>query len=118
LRRNRYQCVRPSIRFGSKVATKTHELSARTSAKVPGFTAQDIEISAEPQCLFISSKKEHSLEERVNEAVYMAKEVDEVFRVVDLPAQVDPSKAAVTLEDGTLKIILPKTVIEKTTPAD
>ena len=48
----------------------------------------------------------------------MVEEAIELFRAVDLPAQVDPSKAAATLEDGTLKIILPKTVIEKTTPAD
>jgi HSP20 family molecular chaperone IbpA len=39
-------------------------------AKVRGFTAQDIEISAEAQCLFISGKREHSLEQRVNEAVF------------------------------------------------
>ena len=39
-------------------------------AKIPGFTAQDIEISAEPQYLFIISKKEHSLEQRFNEAVF------------------------------------------------
>jgi HSP20 family molecular chaperone IbpA len=41
----------------------------------------------------------------------VVEEVNEPFPAADLPAQVDPSKAAVTFHDGTLKIILPKTVI-------
>jgi HSP20 family protein len=87
-------------------------------AKVAGFTAQEIEISAESQQLFISRKKETGLEESDNEAVYIQEQADEFVRAIDLPTEVDPSKVAATLEDGTLKITLPKIVINKAAQAD
>jgi HSP20 family molecular chaperone IbpA len=87
-------------------------------AEVAGFGAQEIEVSAEPQRLFISGRKEHALEKSDNEAVYMKKEVDELFRAVDLPTEVDTSNVAATLEDGRLKIVLPKTIIKKAAQAD
>jgi HSP20 family molecular chaperone IbpA len=86
--------------------------------EVPGFSVQEIEVSAEPKRLFINGKKEHALEKSDSETVYMEEKVDELFRVVDLPTEVDTSKVGTTLEDGMLKITLPKTIIKKAAQAD
>jgi HSP20 family molecular chaperone IbpA len=37
----------------------------------------------------------------------------EIFRAIELPAEVDPSQATATLEDGVLNISVPKTVARK-----
>ena len=82
-------------------------------AEVPGFTAPDIEISAEPQRLFISGKKTLSAEQTKEETACTEQRSKEIFRAIELPAEVDPSQATATLKDGVLNIVLPKTVARK-----
>ena len=80
------------------------------SAEVTGFTAPEIEISAEPQRLFISGKKPLSAEQEVEETVCTGQRSKEIFRAIELPVEVDPSQATATLKNGVLNITLPKTV--------
>jgi HSP20 family molecular chaperone IbpA len=82
-------------------------------AGVGGFSAQEIEIGVEPQRLFISGKKKVAPEKSGKDAVYVEEKLDKIFRTIDLSAQVNPSKLAAKLEDQTLKITLPKAIIEK-----
>ena len=86
-------------------------------AKVTGFLAQEIEISAEPQQLFIRGKGKTAVEESDNEAFYIEEQANFV-RAIDLPCKVDSSKVVATLDDGTLKITLPKIVMKKAAQAD
>lgn len=82
-------------------------------AEVPGFTAPEIEISAEPQRLFISGRKTLSAEEKMNETTCTEQRPKELFRAIELPAEIDPSQATATLKDGALTVTLPKTVVSK-----
>ena len=82
-------------------------------AEVPGFTAPDIKISAEPQRLFISGKRTLSAEQTREETACSEQRSKEIFRAIELPAEVDPSQATATLKDGVLNIALPKTVARK-----
>jgi HSP20 family molecular chaperone IbpA len=82
-------------------------------AEVPGFTAPEIEISAEPQRLFISGKRTLSAEQTTEESACIEQRSKEIFRTIELPAEVDPSQATATLKDGVLNIALPKTVARK-----
>jgi len=78
--------------------------------EVPGFTAKDLEISLEPRCLKISGKREAKGEEKKGKAIRSELQADLILRAIDLPADVDASKASATLKDGVLTIDLPKTV--------
>lgn len=78
-------------------------------AEVPGFTAKDLEISLEPCRLKIAGKRESKAEERKGKTIRSEICADEILRAIDLPADVDTSKASAALKDGVLTIELPKT---------
>lgn len=78
--------------------------------EVPGFTEKDIEISLEPRRLTISGTRESSEERRKGKTISSEPRSNRIFRVVDLPAEVDTASAAVkaTCEEGRLTILLPE----------
>jgi len=99
------------LHFVMKESDKT--LTIR--AEVPGFTAKDLEISVEPRRVAISGKRESKEERTEGTAVYWEQCSDQIFRVLDLPADVDPSKTKATLKDGILDLEIPKAASKKTT---
>jgi HSP20 family molecular chaperone IbpA len=80
-------------------------------AELPGFTATDIEVSVEPQRVLIIGKRESKEENRQADAVYVEQCSDEIFRTVDLPAEVNVLKVTATLKDGVLSVRLPKAAV-------
>ena len=82
-------------------------------AEVPGFSAQELRIDAEPSRLTISGKHEAREESKKGKTVYSERCGSEILRVVDLPAEIDTSKVIATLKDGILNLELPKTVRAK-----
>jgi HSP20 family protein len=84
-------------------------------AELPGFTASDIEVSVEPRRLAITGKRESKLEDKQGDAVYTEQCSDEIFRTMELPAEVNVAKVTATLKDGILEVQLPKTAATKPT---
>ncbi len=84
-------------------------------AELPGFTASDIEVSVEPRRVIITGKRESHEEDKQGDAVYTEQCSDEIFRTMDLPAEVNVMKVTATLKDGVLNVQLPK--VTATTPA-
>jgi HSP20 family protein len=99
------------LHFVMKESDKT--LTIR--AEVPGFSAKDLEVSVEPRRLAISGKRETKEERTKGTAVYCEQCSDQIFRLLDLPADVDPSKTTATLKDGMLELEIAKVVSKKTT---
>ena len=83
-------------------------------AELPGFTASDIEVSVEPRRVIITGKRESNEEYKQGDAVYVEQCSDEIFRTMDLPAEVNVMKVTATLKDGVLNVQLPKAVETKT----
>jgi len=77
-------------------------------AELPGFSASDIEASVEPRRVIISGKRELKEEDKQGDAVYVEQRSDEIFRTMDLPAEVNVLKVTATLKDGVLTVRLPK----------
>ncbi len=77
-------------------------------AELPGFTASDIEVSVEPRRLIITGKRESQVEDKQGDAVYTEQCSDDIFRTLELPAEVNVMKVTATLKDGVLNIQLPK----------
>ena len=77
-------------------------------AEVPGFTEKDLEISLEPRFLKIAGKRETKEEEKKGKMIRSELCADQILRAIDLPADVDTSKATANLKNGVLTIDLPK----------
>ena len=77
-------------------------------AEVPGFTANDIEVNVEPNRLTITGKRESKEEKKKGETMYTEACSDEIFRSVQLPAEVNTGKVNATLKNGILEVQLPK----------
>ena len=96
---------------------KESDKSITVRAEVAGFTTKDLEVSIEPRRLAISGKREAKEESTKGAAIYCEQCSDQIFRVLELPAEVDPSEATATLKDGILELEMPKAVSKGTTIA-
>jgi HSP20 family protein len=91
------------------VEVKEAETGITVRAEVPGFNANEIEVSVEPKWLVLSGKSEKQTEETKEEKVYSEFRSNQFCRQLTLPAEVDPAKTTATLKDGVLELTLAKT---------
>ena len=77
-------------------------------AEVPGFSAKELEVGVEPHRLTISGKREANEERKSKKTIYSEHCRNQIFRAVELPAEVDSSKVTATLKDGVLELAMPK----------
>ncbi len=79
-------------------------------AKIAGFNEKDLDISIEDNMLTVSGNMESKKEENDEKRKYYYKEISKqsFSRTVQLPARVDASKADANVENGMLKIVMPK----------
>ena len=84
------------------IAESDEEVTVR--AEVPGFSARELEIRLAPRRLAITGKRQTKQEQSAENTVYSERCVDQVFRLVELPAEVNPEKATATLKDGILQL--------------
>jgi len=82
--------------------------SLTVEAKVPGFRPNDLAVSLEPWQLTISGEKETKEEQTKGEEIYQGQYSKQLIRVIDLPSEINSSKATATFKDGLLVIMLPK----------
>ncbi len=81
-------------------------------AEVPGFKAEEIKVSVEPQCVVISGKTTANEEKQEAQTVYSEWRANRFCRALTLPSEVDPASAAATLKEGVLELTLTKTVAQ------
>jgi HSP20 family molecular chaperone IbpA len=82
------------------------QITAR--AEVPGFNRQEINVSVEPRRLRISGKGAPHEDHTSGKHTHSLKHDHLIFRVIDLPTEVDLSKSKATFHDGTLEVMMPK----------
>jgi HSP20 family protein len=77
-------------------------------AEVPGFSAKELEVGVEPLRLTIRGKRETSEEHTSKKTIYKEECSNQIYRAIDLPAEVDTSKVTATLKHGVLELSMPK----------
>lgn len=77
-------------------------------AEVPGFNANEIEINLEPRRLTITGKRETREERKTGKTVYSERCSNQIFRSIDLPAEVETAKVRTTFSNGVLEMELQK----------
>jgi HSP20 family molecular chaperone IbpA len=77
-------------------------------AEVPGFNREEIKVSLEPRRLSISGKAEPRGDHQSGKYTHSLRPEQLMFCVIDLPAEVDLSKAKAAFNDETLEVVMPK----------
>lgn len=79
-------------------------------AEVPGFSKKDLHVSLEPRRVTITGKRETREQKKKKRTIYTEQCSNEIFRVVDLPKEVDPAARGVkaTYDQGVLTITIPE----------
>lgn len=85
-------------------------------AEVPGFSVTNLEVRVEPRRLCITGKRQATSERKEGKTVYSERQSREIFRLLDLPAEVDPSGVKATLSDGVLEVTMARAEAGKKVP--
>ncbi len=83
---------------------------------VPGLTKEDLNVQVDENCLNISMEKKTETEDKNEKKNYLRREfsTQQFFRSFELPENVEKEKITAKVENGVLKIALPKVVhVEK-----
>jgi len=81
----------------------------KVEAEVPGFKAEELEVSVEPRRLTITGKREAVKEEKKKgKAIYSERRAERILRVVELPVEVNAENVSAMLKDGVLEFTLSK----------
>lgn len=96
------------ILFNVPVEITEGETEFAIHATVPGFGEDDLRVEVTPRCLCILGRHEEASEETQEMAVTSLRRCKRIFRLVDLPSEIDPAGMKTTLRDGLLEITLRK----------
>jgi HSP20 family protein len=89
---------------------RTTEEGFVLQADVPGsFTAEQLRVSVEPRRLMVKGERDSEVLCGDSSGTHLEKKSQCIFRVHELPADVDPSRTTATLKDGVLTIVMPRT---------
>jgi len=91
-------------------------------AEMPGFSAEEIEVSAEPRRLIISGRISLPGNEENTFSREVLAESPEIltkgaFHLLDLPVEIDADKVEANLTGETLTVILPKVAVDRSSHA-
>src|SRR5579863_4225259 len=95
------------------VRIRESEDAITIDAEVPGFSANELQLSLEPRRLTISGKKQSSSESKKGNVLYSERCSNELLRTVELPLEVNVSRAKATLNNGILELSAPKLAAAK-----
>ena len=102
------------------VSIRVSEYGDRLSveAELPGFSSEEIEVSAEPRRLIISGRISLTgNEENIFSREVLAESAEILtkgaFHLLDLPVEIDADSAEANLTGETLTVILPKVAVDR-----
>jgi len=84
--------------------------------EVPGFKERELEVHVAPLSICISGERRETTEHKDGKAILSERRARLVYRLLDLPAQVDPNLVIGTLSDGVLDVKLSKIGAGKKVP--
>jgi HSP20 family protein len=82
-------------------------------AQVPGFSAKQIDVRVEPGRVLIRGFADEQSKRKTEKTIYSEVHSHQLFRIVNLPGEINPEKATASLEEGTLYVTLPKATTAK-----
>src|SRR6266567_90639 len=87
---------------------RNQDKEIKVSAEIPGVEPKDIDVSVEDGILTIKGEKKYEREEKEKGQYRMERSYGSFERTIELPAEVDESKAKAEFKKGVLRLTLPK----------
>src|SRR5436309_1925415 len=94
--------------FWPQVDVTETDKEIKVCAEIPGVEPKDIDVSVEDGRLTIKGEKEYEREEKEKGQYRMERSYGSFERAIELPAEVDESKAKAEFKKGVLRLTLPK----------
>ncbi len=94
--------------FWPQVDVTETDKEIKISADIPGVEPKDIDVSVEDGMLTIKGEKKYEREEKEKGQYRMERSYGSFERAIELPAEVDESKAKAEFKKGVLRLTLPK----------
>jgi len=94
--------------FWPQVDVTETDKEIKVSAEIPGVEPKDIDVSVESGMLTIKGEKKYEREEKEKGQYRMERSYGSFERAIELPAEVDESKAKAEFKKGVLRLTLPK----------
>jgi HSP20 family molecular chaperone IbpA len=79
-------------------------------AETPGFAPNELEIAIEPRRLTITGHRVPRRNPSSHRVIYQDSCSNRIFRVVDLPIEVDPASARAISKDGAVELVVTKVI--------
>jgi HSP20 family molecular chaperone IbpA len=92
------------------------ETEVTIRADVLGFSEKDLEVRVAPRSVCITGNREEVSEQTEEKTVYSERRSNRIFRVLDLPFEIDPNRVNATVSEGILEIKLLKVGLGKKVP--
>lgn len=77
-------------------------------AEVPGFRPDELEVCVEPFRLTIAGRRETLSSAAIRKVLYSDRCAHQVFRILDIPVELDSRGARSSLKEGILELEIPK----------
>lgn len=93
------------------IEIKDVDTAFSVQAKVPGFNAKQLDVRVEPTRVVIRGNAQNAQQEFAQarrKTTHSKSQVNEIFRVVYLPGEIDAQQATASLSDGILHLTLLK----------
>ena len=78
------------------------------NTELPGFSKEDVDIQLNKNFMVLKAEKKAEKEEKSENYLHRERSYSSCQRRVNFPEEVDPSKVEGTMEDGVLKLKIPK----------
>ena len=85
---------------------------------VPGLCKEDLNVQIDENCLNISMEKKTETEHKIEKKNYLRREfsTQQFYRSFELPDNVEKDKITAKVENGVLRIVLPKSAMMEKKP--
>lgn len=92
------------------------ESAVTVSAEVPGFTEKDLEVRVAPRAVCISGARQEVSREKDESGSPVEQRSSQIFRALELPCEIDPSRVGAIVSNGILELSLLKVGVGKKIP--
>lgn len=94
--------------FWPQVDVTETDKEIKVSAEIPGVEPKDLDVTVEDNMLTIKGEKKYEREEKEKGQYRMERSYGSFQRAIELPAEVDESRAKAEFKKGVLRLTLPK----------
>jgi HSP20 family protein len=98
----------------AEIAETDNQLTIR--ADVPGFTERDLDVRVAPRSVCITGHRQDIFEYSQEHSVYSERRSNRIFRVLNLPSEVDPDNVDATVSNGVLEVKVLKVGLGRKVP--